>query len=341
MEVSNKVPEIEKVNPLISIVVPAYNIEKYLPACLNSILEQSYENIEIVLIDDGSVDRTGQIADEYKEKYPAKIKCIHLKNGGVMNARMTGIKVASGDWIGFVDGDDTIESDMYKRLIDNALTYQADISHCGYQTIVNGGERIHYFYNTGRLVEQDEITGLKDLLAGSFVEPGLWNKLFHKTLFHSLLHDSGMPVDVKINEDLLMNYFLFKEAKKSVYEDFCPYHYMTRSTSATRSEFKEHKVLDPMRVKRYILDDVRPELKDIAWRKYLISCLNACDGLYGKNKWKTEYFQARQDMKVNRDKWELLSRNEQIKLKLFMLSAWLYKFIFRIYEKYFQKKIYE
>lgn len=331
MEVSNK----------ISIIVPAYNIEEYLPACLDSILAQTYENIEIVLIDDGSVDRTGQIADEYREKYSDKINCLHLKNGGVMNARMTGIKAATGEWIGFVDGDDAIEPDMYKRLIENALTYQADISHCGYQTIVNSGERVHYFYNTGRLVEQDGMTGLNDLLSGSFVEPGLWNKLFHKTLFHSLLHDSGMPVNVKINEDLLMNYFLFKEAKKAVYEDFCPYHYMTRSTSATRSEFKAHKVLDPIRVKKYILDDVESELKDIAWQKYLVSCLNACDALYKRTEWKQEYMMAKQELKINQDKWKLLSRNEQIKLKVFMISAGMYKFIFGIYEKYFQKKIYE
>lgn len=334
MEISNKVP-------IISVIVPAYNIEEYLPACLDSILAQSYENVEIVLVDDGSVDRTGIIADEYKEKYPTKLNCIHLENGGVMNARMMGIKEASGEWIGFVDGDDTIEPDMYKRLMDNALTYQADISHCGYQTIVNGGERIHYFYNTGRLVEQDEITGLKDLLAGSFVEPGLWNKLFHKTLFHSLLHDSIMPKGIKINEDLLMNYFLFKEAKKSIYEDFCPYHYMTRSTSATRSEFKAHKVLDPMKVKRFILDDVNPQLKDVAWHKYLVSCLNVCDALYGKAEWKKEYLHAKQELKENQDKWRLLSRNEQLKVKVFMFSALMYKVIFQLYEKYIQKKVYE
>ena len=151
MEVSNKIPKIEQL-PMISVIVPAYNIEDYLSKCLDSILIQSYKNMEIVIIDDGSTDGTAQIADSYQVKYPDKVVCLHLQNGGVLRARMRGIEEASGEWIGFVDGDDEIEIDMYERLINNAYIYGADISHCGYQTIVNNGERIHYFYNTGRIV---------------------------------------------------------------------------------------------------------------------------------------------------------------------------------------------
>lgn len=340
MEISNKISKIEQ-TPLISVIVPAYNIEEYLPKCLESILNQSYKNIEIVLVDDGSTDGTGKIADCYQLEYPNKIVCLHLKNGGVLKARLEGIAIASGEWIGFVDGDDVIESDMYERLINNAHNYEADISHCGYQTIVNDGERIHYFYNTGRIVEQDRVTGVGDLLSGSFIEPGLWNKIFKKSLFYSLLEENILKDQVRINEDLLMNYLLFKQAEKSVYEDFCPYHYMSRSTSATRSQFKVHKVLDPIKVSRFIFDDVKKENKDVACQKYLVCCMHAYVALHGNAEYKEKYLELKKELLRYRDKWNLLKKTDWIKLKLILLSPTIYKVIYYFYEKYFQKKVYE
>ena len=136
MEISNKISKIEQ-HELISVIVPAYNIEDYLQKCLESILAQSYKNIEIIIVDDGSADKTGEIVDQYTTQYPNKIKSLHLQNGGVLNARLKGIEIASGEWIGFVDGDDEIESDMYERLIKNAYVYGADISHCGYHLAIS------------------------------------------------------------------------------------------------------------------------------------------------------------------------------------------------------------
>lgn len=340
METSNQVSEIN-IMPLISVVVPAYNIEQYLPRCLDSILRQSYRNIEIVLVDDGSKDETGRIADSYAEQHPGMIKVIHLENGGVTHARLTGIREASGEWIGFVDGDDMIESDMYQRLIDNAIRYHTDISHCGYQTIVNDGERIHYFYNTGRLVKQDKITGLKDLLFGEFIEPGLWNKLFHKTLFHNLLHREGDLNGLRINEDLLMNYFLFKEANSAVFEDFCPYHYMTRTTSATRSKFSEYKVLHPVRVRKTILDDVTSEFRDIAMAQYLRACMAAYASLRKNNKYRNECSEFRKELIENQEKCAGWRRNERIKLKLLLICPTVYDVVVWVYDRYIQRKVYE
>lgn len=341
MDVSNEIPKINKEDSLISIIVPAYNVEAYLPTCVESILTQSFKNIEIILVDDGSTDQTGKIIDDYQSRYPEKIIPIHIENGGVMNARMIGIGAASGMWIGFVDSDDVIEPDMYERLFNNALKYDADISHCGYQTIVNDGERVHYFYNTGKLIEQDNITGLRDLLTGTFVEPGLCNKLFHKMLFQTIIAENQIDTSIRINEDLLLNYLLFKVAKKSVYEDFCPYHYITRSDSATRSHFKEYRVLDPIKVRKIILDDSETELKHIAWNKYLVSCLNGCLALHKKAGFQDHYTKIKKELEEHSDKWKYLGRNEAFKMKLFMLSPILYKGIISIYERYFQKKIYE
>lgn len=340
METSNKVSKI-KSEPLISVVVPAYNIEEYLARCLDSILSQSYKNIEIVLVDDGSKDTTGQIADSYSAQYPGRFRVIHMENGGVTRARLTGIEVANGDWIGFVDGDDVIEKDMYQRLLDNATKYEADISHCGYQTVVNNSERVHFFYNTGRIVQQDRITGLKDLLSGSFIEPGLWNKLFHKNLFHSLLQPGLFDTNVKINEDLLMNYILFKAANSAVYEDFCPYHYLVRSTSATRSEFNAYKVFDPVKVRKWILEDAESAVKDIAWEKYILACGGAYAALYKKSEYRQRCKEIKRELIENRNKWKLLSKKEQIKLKGILFTPEIYYWVYWVYVKFFQRKVYE
>ena len=117
-------------NELISVIVPVYNIAEDLPNCLDSILAQTYPNVEIVAVDDGSSDQSGEILDRYAETYP-NIRVIHKENGGVTSARLRGVREAEGEWIGFVDGDDVIETDMYERLKNNAVKYDAQISHCG------------------------------------------------------------------------------------------------------------------------------------------------------------------------------------------------------------------
>lgn len=328
-------------DPLISVIIPAYNIEDYLPRCLDSVLAQTYQNLEIIIVDDGSKDGTGSIADDYAERFPEKVRCIHQENSGVTTARLTGTEAAKGEWIGYVDGDDEIEPDMYQRLLDNALKYHADISHCGYQTIVNGGERIHYFYNTGKTVEQDRITGLRDLLEGEFVEPSLCNKLFHKKLIRKFLHEDLLDKSLKINEDLMMNYLLFREAGSSIYEDFCPYHYLTRTTSATRTSFQESKALDPVKVWKWILEQAEPELKEVAWRKYLVSCSSAYTYLSGHPEYKEKREELKKSLKENRDKWPFLTRNEQIKLRGTLSLGRAYRGLYHLYERFIQKKVYE
>lgn len=239
-------------NIKISVVIPAYNISQYLCNCLESVLNQTWKNIEVIVVDDGSKDDTVMIAESYAAK-DDRIRIIKKKNGGVTSARLAGVTVATGEFIGFVDGDDIIEPDMYERLLHNAVEYCADISHCGYQMVFSN--RVDYYYNTGCLVKQDKQAGLKDLLTGSFIEPGLWNKLFHKTLFHSLLHDGVMDTSIKNNEDLLMNYYLFQESSKSVYEDWCPYHYLVRKGSAANSNLNEHVLLDPVKVTKILIKE--------------------------------------------------------------------------------------
>ncbi len=238
-------------NEKISIIIPAYNTEKELGRTLDSVLAQTYQNIEIVVVNDGSKDGTGAVIDAYAAK-DSRIKAIHKENGGVTSARLRGVAEATGDWIGFVDGDDWIEPDMYEHLMGNAREHRADISHCGYRMVFPNG-RVDWYYNTGRLVEQDHEAGLRDLVSGDFVEPALWNKLFHKELFRNV--EGKMDYSIKINEDVLMNYYLFKESNRAIYEDFCPYHYVLRPGSAANASLNIHQLTNPVMVSRMIWQD--------------------------------------------------------------------------------------
>ena len=184
-----------------------------------------------------------------------RIKVIYKENGGVTSARLLGLSMSTGEWIGFVDGDDYIESGMYQQLLKNAIDYDADISHCGYRRRFPNG-REECYYGTGKVMEQNNITGLKDLLDGKMIEPGLCNKLFRRKLFESLVQENLMDLSIKNNEDLLMNYYLFKEATKSIYEDVCPYHYLLRTNSASTSKINENILKDPIKVLKIMLDDV-------------------------------------------------------------------------------------
>lgn len=257
-------------NPLISVIVPAYNIAPYIEKSIASICAQSYEHLEIVIVDDGSSDNTLSVVRRLA-KQDRRIRVISKENGGVTSTRLRGVAEAMGEWIGFVDGDDYIEPQMYERLLANAQKYDADISHCGYQMVFPKGH-VDYYYDTGRLLQQDRNAGLMALLDGSYIEPGLCNKLFHKSLFHNLLHAEVMDTTIRNTEDLLMNYYLFREAKQSVYEDTCPYHYVLRASSAATTVYSSHKLKDPMKVTRILLHETKgeaAEIQAIAQQKYV------------------------------------------------------------------------
>ena len=257
--------------PLLSIIIPAFNIEKYISRALDSLINQSYKNIEIIAVNDGSTDGTGDIINSYVKK-DSRVKVIHKENEGVSIARNTGIHLAKGDYIGFVDGDDTVDNEMFKILIKNAIDYDADISHCGYKMVFPS--RTDYYYNTGDIVIQNNQEGLKDLLKADRVEPGLWNKIYKSSLFE----DIRLNEDIKYNEDLLANFYLFKKAKKSVFYDKCLYNYMTRKESATTKSLDKDKICDPVKVMEEIKNFLpqNSDLYNIAYHRYLSNLIRIC-----------------------------------------------------------------
>ena len=122
--------------PLLSVIIPAYNVEKYIDHCLNTVTNQTYKNLEIIIVDDGSPDNSGKIIDDWSKK-DCRIKVIHKENGGLGFARNSGLEIATGDYIAFIDSDDYIDLNMYETLINKAIETKSDIVYCGFHKGVN------------------------------------------------------------------------------------------------------------------------------------------------------------------------------------------------------------
>lgn len=310
----------------ISVIVPAYNLAPWISDCLDSILAQTHENLEVIVVDDGSGDNTYSIVSQYAEK-DSRVKAIHQDNGGVTSARLRGIREASGSWIGFVDGDDVIEPQMYSRLLENAITHSADISHCSYRRDYEDG-RVEFHADSGEVCRQDRITGLRDLLEERRFEPGLCSKLFHRELFQNL--EEKMDMSIKNNEDMLMNYYLFSEAQSSVYEAVCPYHYRMRGDSASHRKLNDHRVYDPVRVREIILDDCEPELKDDA-RQALLRVLlyvYALITVEKENDVREYRRQIRQKLVQQKEYYDILNTRNRVLARLIQYAPRVFRLVF-------------
>lgn len=210
----------------ISIIVPIYNVEKYICKCIESILCQTYKNIEIVLVDDGSPDKCGKICDEYQKK-DNRIKVIHQKNGGLSAARNTGIKNSTGKFLMFVDSDDYIKNDMAEYLYNLLTKHQCDISICNYTYIFENKNQKDYIAN--KETYEDIYTkkdALEELLRNNKIQNFTWNKLYKKELFKSIKFPEG-----RLMEDVGTTYKLFMKSKKIICGSESKYFYIQRNGS--------------------------------------------------------------------------------------------------------------
>ena len=211
----------------ISVIIPIYNAEPFLCACLDSILTQTYSELDIILINDGSIDGSGAICDRYAA-IDERIRVVHQKNGGVSRARNRGLELAVGELVSFVDADDTLEPDMYELLVKLMEKHQTDISHCGYKRFDKQGEFVREVNGTHRIMVQSGEEAIICMLRGEYFSNGLWNKLFRGAVVQGL----RFREDLKNNEDVLFNVQAFSRAKKAVFLDEGKYHYFDHPTSA-------------------------------------------------------------------------------------------------------------
>lgn len=222
--------------PEISIIVPIYNVEKYLPKCIDSILTQTFTNFELILVDDGSKDKSGEICDGYA-KEDIRIKVIHQKNGGVSAARNSGVEYASGNFVGFVDPDDYIDKNMYKNMHELCKNNNSDIAVCKLGREVEG-KLINKNNGVDELVRKfDNVKAMEELFKGVLYRFSLCNKLFHKSCFNNVKFPEG-----RIHEDLSTTYKLFANAKSVVYTSYIGYIYVKRKESILTSKYNEKRL---------------------------------------------------------------------------------------------------
>ena len=215
-------------DPLISIIVPVYQVEPYLDRCVQSILDQTYAHTEIILVDDGSPDRCPQMCDQWAER-DDRIRVIHKSNGGLSSARNAGLDICSGDYIGFVDSDDWIRPDMYRKMLEAMLAEKADICACRIvscfpdrEVILGGAD-----YAAG-----GSMFMLERLYSDSLYPVSAWNKLYRKELWVSYRFPEG-----KICEDAFTTYLLLHKADRIVQIPDPLYCYRIRQGSIMTSSF--------------------------------------------------------------------------------------------------------
>lgn len=247
----------------VTVIVPIYKVEKELPRCLNSIINQTYKNLEIILVDDGSPDKCGEICENYA-KGDSRIKVIHKKNGGLSSARNAGLEIASGEYVCFIDSDDYIAENFVEELYTASDKNDADISQCGYLQF-SGEETFHI----QEMERKFKILKGEELIHSIYTEgiPAvvICNKLFKRELFKNIRFPDG-----KIHEDEAVIHELYYVAKKKIVINLPLYYYVSRNDSITKSkiDIKRLDTFDALEGRYYFF--VNKEKPDLFMNKCIV-----------------------------------------------------------------------
>ncbi len=239
---------------LISVIIPAYMVEDYIGKCLDSVTRQTYQNIEIIVIDDGSPDRSGKIADEYAER-DERIRVFHKENGGLSDARNFGIGKARGTYVTCVDSDDFIDSDYVGYLYRTLKQYSAEISFCRHRVIFPSGGIEDHGQNGSSLIPAKEC--IERIMYDDGINTSAWAKLYKKTLFTSAEYPKGM-----LFEDIGTTYKLILRAGTAAVGYESKYNYILRGNSIVYGNFTPEK-LDLLTMTDRMAADVLKEFPDL------------------------------------------------------------------------------
>lgn len=324
---------------LISLIVAVYNIEEYIPRCIESILAQTYRNLEIILVDDGSTDRSGEICDDYAT-LDARIHVIHKKNGGLSDARNAGLDVATGEYIGFVDGDDWIEPDMYYAMYEACEAAGAQMAACRYKQITKSGV---IDASSGHSVSLSKTEALEIYVCGDEryqIYNSVWSKLFQK----SLIQDMRFPVG-KNSEDIMFTTRAFCRIERLAYLDKAYYNYvLDREGSIMNEKAGERRLKDEIPFWReqiaYIRQEGMTEIADKAayhfYRRMLFYYID-----FMENK-QTRRYAAELIRQLRGDKAEIsriygqeyVACGDKVRMKLVLASPGMYYRVVKLYDKW-------
>lgn len=272
----------------ISIIVPVYKVEEYLEKCIESLISQTYRNLEIILVDDGSPDKCGEICDSYAAK-DNRIKVIHKKNEGVAMARNDGLDIAQGDFISFVDSDDWLDLDTYECFVESMRKYKVDcVTGCCHVVIDRDGKLDYRPVTERKTTIKTQLGAMKSVLVDG---SAIWNRLFKKEVFEELRFPVG-----RINDDEYTVLRAYASCDRILFLSRPTYYYRIRKNSITTSAFSMRKVdvfynaRDNM---EYIINE-KPKLKEYAEVKFVKAGLYC---YYNLLKMKTEEPEIKQQKK--------------------------------------------
>lgn len=253
---------------LISVIVPIYNVEKYLRKCVDSLINQTYKNLEIILVDDGSPDNCPKICDEYA-KQDSRIKVIHKENGGLSDARNAGMNIATGEYISFIDSDDWIKSEMIEEMYNRMIEDNSDLVSSGVLWVDVDGTEIRTATVSENCVLNTE-QAMKELINDGKLKQHVWNKLYKADLIKNIPFDKG-----KYHEDVFWSYKVIGEAERISIEKNSYYFYVQRSESIMGEKYSAKRLdaLDAMELRCEYTKDKFPKLYNNAISVYIGSCM--------------------------------------------------------------------
>lgn len=285
----------------VSVVVPVYNVEPYIHKCVNSILNQTMQDLEIILVDDGATDNSGRICDEYAEQ-DARIRVIHKTNGGLSDARNAGVKVAAGEYILFVDSDDYIDAKMVERLYFLAQEHAVDMTVCGVYNVYASGAKAQYNELEEFLCNNAEAFG--HIMVGQKIPGTICNKLIRRDIAQKLLFPVG-----RLYEDAFYTTQLMQNVR-SVYVTTEPmYYYFHRGGSITTTPFRE-KDMDVVAAYQENLTVVKqqfPEIMEQAQFRLTWAYFTALDRMLQLKEYKEAYRYKEVVKYLRKNTWSVIT----------------------------------
>lgn len=307
---------------MISVIVPVYNVEKYLAKCIESIQNQTYKDLEIILVDDGSTDSSGKICDAYKRN-DSRLIVLHTKNGGLSRARNAGLEIASGDYIGFVDSDDYIEPDMYQQLLDGMVTYHTDLAECEAARL--GTRNSFYPSHSGDFIMEGKEAcrlWLDDKKDQFHFRPAVWSKLFQASFWKDKRFPAG-----KVHEDYYLTMLAYYHADRIYFCHQCLYnHIIDNPDSTTHAVFGKKELFIETQYReiwKYLegQDEAAARVAEKKYYRILLEMYYSCH--FQKMPEESGYYQ-----KLLKRKKRILKLEDNWKRKLEFLIFYFNKYLF-------------
>ena len=319
-------------NELISIIVPVYNVEQYLEKCVDSIINQTYKNLEIILVDDGATDSSGKLCDELA-KIDNRIKVYHKENGGLSDARNYGVERATGEYIGFVDSDDYIDAEMYEKLYEAIKKENVDVAECNLKIIYPEREELFTEQNYYNVCTKQEY--LEEYLKIEKIFGSVWTKLISRKIAKELLFPKG-----KLYEDTYYAYDLINVANSFVLIDSPSYNYLMRENSITNSKFNP-RIFDLIEiVEKFHKTTYKnyPGLKEAADCRRMYAYFSVLNSILLEDEFKNNLYYAQiiNYFKENYKailKNKYINRNRKLSVILIKLNIDLYRKVLMKYKK--------